>query len=54
MMKEIRELEFPKKLRRANKTRMKGYEDVKIDIGDLVFYQYDDKNAWLDQREFLP
>ena len=47
MMKEFRELEFSKKLRRANKTRMKGYEDVKIDRGDLVFYQYEDKKAWL-------
>ena len=26
---------------------MKGYEDVKIDTGDLVFYQYEDKKAWL-------
>ena len=47
MMREFRELEFSKKLRRANKTRMKGYEDVKIDTGDLVFYQYEDKKAWL-------
>ena len=31
MMKEFRELEFSKKLRKAYKTRMKGYEDVKID-----------------------
>ena len=30
MMKEFRELEFSKKLRRASKTRMKGYEDTKI------------------------
>ena len=29
-MKEFRELEFSKKLRRANKTRMKGYEDKNI------------------------
>ena len=47
MMREFRELKFSKKLRRANKTRMKGYEDVKIDTGDLVFYQYEDKKAWL-------
>ena len=26
---------------------MEGYEDVKIDTGDLVFYQYEDKKAWL-------
>ena len=47
MMKEFRMLEFSKKLRKANKTRMKGYEDIKIDTGDLVFYQYEDKKAWL-------
>ena len=46
MMREFRELEFLKKLRRTNKTSMKGYEDVKIDTGDLVFYQYEDKKAW--------
>ncbi len=40
MMKEFRELEFSKKLRRASKTRMKGYEDIKISERDLVFYQY--------------
>ena len=34
-------------MRRASKTRMKGYDDVKITEGDLVFYQYEDKNAWL-------
>ena len=34
MMKEFRELEFSKKLRRASKTRMKGYEDIKISEGD--------------------
>ena len=28
-------------------TRMKGYEDIKITSGDLVFYQYEDKKAWL-------
>ena len=47
MMKEFRMLEFSGKLRKALKTRMKGYEDVKIDSGDLVFYQYEDKKAWL-------
>ena len=26
---------------------MKGYEDVRIDTGDLVFHQYEDKKAWL-------
>ena len=47
MMKEFRELEFSKKLRKGNKTRMKGYRDVKIITGYLVFYQYEDKIAWL-------
>ena len=47
MMREFRQLEFSKKLRKASKTRMKGYEDVKINTGDLVFYQYEDKKAWL-------
>ena len=28
-------------------TRMKGYEDIRITTGDLVFYQYEDKKAWL-------
>ena len=26
---------------------MKGNENVKIDLGDLVLYQYEDKKAWL-------
>ena len=47
MMKEFRELEFLRKFRRASKTSMKGYEDIKISEGDLVFYQYQDKKAWL-------
>ena len=47
MMREFRQLEFSKKLRKASKTRMKGYEDVKINTRDLVFYQYEDKKAWL-------
>ena len=34
-------------MRKANKTTSKGYEDVIIDTGDLVFYQYEDKKAWL-------
>ena len=47
MMKEFRELEFSKKLRRASKTRMKGYEDIQISEGDLVYYKHQDKKAWL-------
>ena len=46
-MKEFRMLEFSGKVRKANKTRCKGYEDIIIDTGDLVFYQYEDKKAWL-------
>ena len=49
----IRELEFLKKLRRASKTRMKGYEDIKINKGDWVFYQYQDKKAWLGPEKCL-
>ena len=47
MMKEFRMLEFSGMLRKDNKTRSNGYPDVMIDSGDLVFYQYEDKKAWL-------
>merc|ERR1711962_1890412 len=47
LMKEFRMLEFSGKLRKANKTRSKGYEDVIIETGDMVFYQYEHKMAWL-------
>ena len=30
---------------------MRGYEDVMIDTGDLVFYQYEDKKAWLESKK---
>ena len=40
-------------MRRAYKTRMKGYEDVKINEGDLVFYQYQDKNAGLRSEKMF-
>ena len=53
MMKEFREMEFSKKLRKVNRTRMRGYEDVKIGEGDLVFYQYEDKKAWLGPERVL-
>ena len=36
MMNEFRELEFLKKLRKANKTRKKGYDNVKIEIESVV------------------
>ena len=47
MIKELREIEFSKKLRKVNKTRMRGYEDISMNERDLVFYQYEDKKAWL-------
>ena len=40
MMKDFRELEFSNKLGKASKTRIKGYEDVKISEGDMVYYQH--------------
>ena len=46
-MKEFREQEFTKKLKKAKHTRSKGYEDVKIKEGDLVYYQHQDKKSWL-------
>ena len=47
MMKEFRELEFSKKLKRACETRSRGYEDLQVKDGDLVYYQHQDKKAWL-------
>ena len=47
LMKEFREMEFTRKLKKAKDTRAKGYEDVKIREGDLVYYQHQDKKAWL-------
>ena len=38
LMKEFIVLEFSKKLRTVCKTRMKGYEHVKLNDGNLVFY----------------
>ncbi len=37
MMKEFREQEFTRKLKRAENTRSKGYEDILIKEGDLVY-----------------
>ena len=42
VMKEFRELEFLQKLRMANKTRMKGYEDLEVSEGDWIYYQHKD------------
>ena len=50
-MREFRQLEFSKKLRQTSKSRMKGYEDMKINAGDLVFYQYENKKAWLGREK---
>ena len=38
IMKEFRELEFSKKLKRASETRSRGYEDIQVKEGDLVYY----------------
>ena len=48
MMKEFREQEFTNKLMKAKHTRSKGYEDVKIKEGVLVYYQHQDKKSWLE------
>ena len=47
LMRKFREVEFSRKLNRARETRLKGYEDEIIKEGDLVFYQHQDKKAWL-------
>ena len=47
MMKELRELEFGKKLKKASSTRARGYENIKVKENDLVYYQHQDKKAWL-------
>ena len=47
MMKEFRELEFSKKLKKASEARSKGYEDTPVKNGDIVYYQNQDKKAWL-------
>ena len=39
MMKEFRELEFSKKLKKASETRSKGYKDILVKNGELVYYQ---------------
>ena len=47
MMKEFRELEFSKKLKKASEKRSKGYEDTLVKNGDMVYYQNQDKKVWL-------
>ena len=47
LMKQFREAEFSRKLQKVRKTRLKGYKDLILEEGDLVFYQYQGKKAWL-------
>ena len=47
MMKEFRQLEFSKKLKKASEARSKGYEDKIVKNDDIVYYQNQDKKAWL-------
>ena len=52
-IKEFRKAEFTKKLERAKETRSKGYEDVILKEGDLVFYQHQGRKAWLGPEKVL-
>ena len=47
MMKEFRQLEFSKKLKKASEARCKGYENKIVKNDDIVYYQNQDKKAWL-------
>merc|ERR1712055_295427 len=47
IQKEFRQVEFTKKLERARKSRAKGYENMILKAGDLVYYQNQGKQAWL-------
>ena len=47
VMKQFREQEFSRKLEIALKTRSKGYEDEILKEEDMVYYQIEDKKAWL-------
>ena len=38
MMKEFRELEYRKKLTQASEARAKGYEDIVVKDGDLLYF----------------
>merc|ERR1712237_117435 len=46
VLKQYREIEFTKKLERAKDTRSKGYEDIILQEGDIVFYQNKGNKAW--------
>merc|ERR1712074_249508 len=47
ILKEYRQEEFTKKLEKARATRAKGYEDIILEVGDLVLYQNQGKKSWL-------
>ncbi len=49
--KKFREIEFGSKIDKAMKARMKGYEDMVIQKGDMVFYQTNNEKAWLGPVE---
>ena len=49
--KQFREIEFGSKIDKAMKARMKGYEDMVIQKGDMVFYQTNNEKAWLGPVE---
>merc|ERR1712030_244186 len=46
VLKQYRQIEFTKKLERAKDTRSKGYEDIILKEGDIVFYQNKGQKAW--------
>ena len=45
--KKFREIEYGSKIDKVIKARMKGYEDMVIQKGDMVFYQTNNEKAWL-------
>merc|ERR1712030_13939 len=47
ILKDFRQVEFTKKLEKARATRAKGYEDITLEVGDLVLYQGGGKKSWL-------
>ena len=49
--KKFREIEYGSKIDKAMKARMKGYEDMVIQKGDMVFYQTNNEKAWLGPAE---
>merc|ERR1712105_472858 len=49
ILKEYRQIEFTKKLERARATRSKGYENMILKAGDVVYYQNKEKRRGSDQ-----